>query len=77
MIHWKPFRTPQGEILTIRTEPPFLVNKLSPPRVPQARVVIMTEPGEETQVDYGTVQWSAISKAASTAAGGFRDDARL
>jgi serine/threonine protein kinase/transposase len=30
------------------------VNKLSPPAAPQARVVIMTEPGEEAQVDYGT-----------------------
>jgi transposase len=30
------------------------VTKLSPPAAPQARVVIITEPGEEAQVDYGT-----------------------
>jgi len=30
------------------------INKLHPPEVKQARAVIITEPGEEAQVDYGT-----------------------
>ena len=33
------------------------VNKLHPSEVKQARVVIITEPGEEAQVDYGTGPW--------------------
>src|SRR6266699_2834858 len=33
------------------------VNKLSPNAVKQARAVIITEPGEEAQVDYGTGPW--------------------
>jgi transposase len=33
------------------------VNKLQPREVKQARVVIITEPGEEAQVDYGTGPW--------------------
>ena len=33
------------------------VNKLQPSVVKQARAVIITEPGEEAQVDYGTGPW--------------------
>jgi len=33
------------------------VNKLHPNVVPQARAVIITDPGEEAQVDYGTGPW--------------------
>lgn len=33
------------------------VNKLHPREVKQARAVIITEPGEEAQVDYGTGPW--------------------
>ena len=33
------------------------VNKLQPPELQPARVVIITEPGEEAQVDYGTGPW--------------------
>ena len=33
------------------------INKLHPSEVKQARVVIITEPGEEAQVDYGTGPW--------------------
>ena len=33
------------------------VNKLHPSEVKQAHVVIITEPGEEAQVDYGTGPW--------------------
>jgi transposase len=35
---------------------PF-VNKLCPPELKPARAVIITEPGEEAQVDYGTGPW--------------------
>jgi len=33
------------------------VNKLQPPELKPARAVIITEPGEEAQVDYGTGPW--------------------
>jgi transposase len=33
------------------------VNKLCPPELKPARAVIITEPGEEAQVDYGTGPW--------------------
>jgi len=33
------------------------VNKLQPPELNPARAVIITEPGEEAQVDYGTGPW--------------------
>src|SRR5215216_5396525 len=33
------------------------VNKLQPPELQPARAVIITEPGEEAQVDYGTGPW--------------------
>lgn len=33
------------------------VNKLHPPELKPARAVIITEPGEEAQVDYGTGPW--------------------
>ncbi len=33
------------------------VNKLHPPELKPARAVIITEPGEEAQVDYGTGAW--------------------
>ena len=33
------------------------VNKLQPPELKSARAVIITEPGEEAQVDYGTGPW--------------------
>src|SRR5215218_6616776 len=33
------------------------VNKLQPSVAPEARAVIITEPGEEAQVDYGTGPW--------------------
>jgi transposase len=33
------------------------VNKLQPRVMPEARAVIITEPGEEAQVDYGTGPW--------------------
>ena len=33
------------------------VNKLCPPELKSARAVIITEPGEEAQVDYGTGPW--------------------
>lgn len=33
------------------------VNKLCPPELKPARAVILTEPGEEAQVDYGTGPW--------------------
>jgi len=36
------------------------VRKLLGRRSPEARVVIETAPGEETQVDYGTGPWSAM-----------------
>ena len=44
------------------------VRKLRGTQVAEARAVIVTAPGEEAQVDYGTGPWSAIRKAASIAA---------
>jgi hypothetical protein len=46
------------------------VRKLRGAQVPQARVVIVTAPGEEAQVDYGSGPWSAIRRPASTGAPG-------
>jgi hypothetical protein len=41
------------------------VNKLQPHAVKEARAIIITEPGEEAQVDYGTGPWCAIRRPAS------------
>lgn len=39
------------------------VNKLCPPELKPARAVIITEPGEEAQVDYGTGPWVRDSES--------------
>ena len=38
------------------------VRKLRGNQEPQPRAVILTAPGEEAQVDYGTGRWCAIRK---------------
>jgi transposase len=53
MAIWQDLVTESGFSHSYQSVKRF-VNKLSPPAAPQARVVIMTEPGEEAQVDYGT-----------------------
>ena len=46
------------------------VRKLRGTQTPEARVVIVTAPGQEAQVDYGTGRWCAIPRPASIAARG-------
>lgn len=47
------------------------VRKRRGAQTPEARVVIVTAPGQEAQVDYGTgARWCAIPRAASTDAPG-------
>jgi len=53
MAIWQDLVTESGFSHSYQSVKRF-VNKLSPPAAPQARVVIITEPGEEAQVDYGT-----------------------
>jgi len=44
------------------------VRKLRGTKTPEARVVIVTAPGQEAQVDYGTGPWCAIPRAVSIGA---------
>lgn len=53
MAIWQDLVTESGFSHSYQSVKRF-VNKLNPPAAPQARVVIITEPGEEAQVDYGT-----------------------
>ena len=47
------------------------VRKLRGRQTPEARVVIVTAPGQEAQVDYGTARWCAIARPASIGARGY------
>ena len=53
MAIWQDLVTEHGFAHSYQSVKRF-VNKLQPSMVPQARAVIITEPGEEAQVDYGT-----------------------
>ena len=46
------------------------VRKLRGPRIREAAGIILTAPGEEAQVDYGSARWCVIRRAASTAGRG-------
>ncbi len=56
MAMWQDLVTEYGFAHSYQSVRRF-VNKLHPLVVPQARAVIITEPGEEAQVDYGTGPW--------------------
>ena len=56
MAIWQDLVTEYGYAHSYQSVRRF-VNKLHPHVVPQARAVIITEPGEEAQVDYGTGPW--------------------
>ena len=56
MAIWQDLVTEHGFAHSYQSVKRF-VNKLSPNAVKQARVVIVTDPGEEAQVDYGTGPW--------------------
>jgi transposase len=56
MAIWQDLVSEQGFAHSYHSVRRF-VNKLHPSEVKQARVVIITEPGEEAQVDYGTGPW--------------------
>ncbi|MGH9905238.1 MAG: IS21 family transposase [Pyrinomonadaceae bacterium] len=56
MAIWQDLVTEYGFAHSYQSVKRF-VNKLQPRVVQQARVVIITEPGEEAQVDYGTGPW--------------------
>jgi transposase len=53
MAIWQDLVTEHGFAHSYQSVKRF-VNKLQPSAVPEARAVIITEPGEEAQVDYGT-----------------------
>ena len=53
------------------------VRKLCTTQIPEARVVIVTPPGQEAHVDYGSDRWWAIPRATSTAHPAVRDNAGL
>ena len=56
MAIWQDLVTEHGFAHSYQSVKRF-VNKLSPNAMKQARAVIITEPGEEAQVDYGTGPW--------------------
>jgi transposase len=56
MAIWQDLVTEHGFAHSYQSVKRF-VNKLQPSVVPAARAVIITEPGEEAQVDYGTGPW--------------------
>ena len=56
MAIWQDLVTEHGFAHSYQSIKRF-VNKLQPSMVPEARAVIITEPGEEAQVDYGTRPW--------------------
>lgn len=56
MAIWQDLVTEYGYAHSYQSVRRF-VNKLHPNVVPQARAVIITAPGEEAQVDYGTGPW--------------------
>ncbi|MGH9880382.1 MAG: IS21 family transposase, partial [Pyrinomonadaceae bacterium] len=56
MAIWQDLVTEHGFAHSYQSVKRF-VNKLQPNVVKQARAVIITEPGEEAQVDYGTGPW--------------------
>src|SRR5215213_8388653 len=56
MAIWQDLVTEHGFAHSYQSVKRF-VNKLQPSVVPEARAVIITEPGEEAQVDYGTGPW--------------------
>ena len=56
MAIWQDLVTEHGFAHSYQSVKRF-VNKRQPSVVKQARVVIITEPGEEAQVDYGTGPW--------------------
>jgi transposase len=56
MAIWQDLVTEHGFAHSYQSVKRF-VNKLNPNAVKQARALIITEPGEEAQVDYGTGPW--------------------
>ncbi len=69
MAIWQDLVTEHGFDRSYQSVKRF-VNKLRPAELLQARSVIVTAPGEEAQVDYGTGLMVRDRKAASTAARG-------
>jgi transposase len=62
MAIWQDLVTEHGFAHSYQSVKRF-VNKLQPNVVKEARVVIITEPGEEAQVDYGTGPWVRDSQS--------------